>query len=447
MLRPVAAVLTRWSLRWVPDAWIIAVLLTVLTLGLGLAFTSRGLYGLIRDWGDGFWSLHSFGMQMCLIVITGSILADARPVRAFLNGLAGLPRSPRQAVALMAFVSMLLAWFHWGLSLIGSAVLARAMARRQRGVDYGLLVCTAYLGLGGVWHAGLSASAPLLVATPQHFMEAEMGRVPVTETIFRPFHLGLTLLVVVVWTVLAALLHPRPEDTVEADPALLAEVTPEAVTPRRPTTPAEWMAHTPWVNLLVAGAGFAWLATYFRSRGLAGLTIDTVNFGFLMLGILLRGTPAAFLRSAAEASRHVWGIILQFPFYGGIFGIMKSSGLAEVIAGWFSAIATPQTYPLIVYWYSGILNYFVPSGGSKWIIEAPYIVRAARQLGVGMPETVLAYAWGDMMTDVIQPFWAIPLLSIARLEFRHILGYAIVFFIVYVVLTSAAFFLWPRWGA
>jgi len=126
MLRPIAAVLTRWSLRWVPDAWIIAVLLTALTLGL--AFTSWGLYGLIRDWGDGFWSLHSFGMQMCLIVITGSILADARPVRAFLNGLAGLPRSFRQAVALMAFVSTLLAWFHWGLSLIGSAVLARAMA-------------------------------------------------------------------------------------------------------------------------------------------------------------------------------------------------------------------------------------------------------------------------------------------------------------------------------
>lgn len=310
MLRRVAAVLTRWSLRWVPDAWVIAVVLTFGTFGLGLAFTSRGLYGLIRDWGDGFGSLHSFAMQMCLVVVTGSVLADTRPVRAVLNGLAGLPRTPRQAVALMALVSMLLAWVHWGLSLIGSAVLVRAMARRQRGVDYGLLVCAAYLGLGGVWHAGLSASAPLLVATPQHFMEAEMGRVPVTETVFRPFNLGLVLLVGVVWTALAALLHPRPEDTVEADPSLFPEA-PEAAGPRRPAAPAERLVPTTWANLLVAGAGQARRVGYFRSRGLAGLTIDTVNFGFLMLGILLHGTPAASRRPVSWASgcpRRSWPV-------------------------------------------------------------------------------------------------------------------------------------------
>ncbi|WP_376792201.1 short-chain fatty acid transporter [Thermoflexus sp.] len=441
MLQRLATALTHWTRRWVPDAWIIAVLLTVITFLLALAFGKHGPYQLIQDWGNGFWVLHTFAMQMALIIMTGYILSASRPVRAALNWLAGIPRNPVQSVGLMALVSMLLAWINWGLSIVGSAVFVRYMVRKQRGVDYGLLVCAAYLGLGGMWHSGLSASAPLLVATPKHFMEKEMGIISVTQTIFTPFNLILAFIVLVVWTFLAMRMHPKPEDTIEADPSLLKE---EAEEPKPEIkTFADWIAHTPWVNLFVGLMGLVWLFWNYSTKGFGGITLDSVNFMFLILGILFHWTPASFLKAAAEAGTHVWGVLIQFPFYAGMFGIIRDSGLAQVMANWFTAIATPQTFPLFIYWYSGILNYFVPSGGSKWAIEAPYIVQAALNLKVPLNQLVVTYAWGDMMTDVIQPFWAIPLLGIAKTEFRNIMGYAIVFFIVYFVVTSIAFLIMP----
>jgi short-chain fatty acids transporter len=203
--------------------------------------------------------------------------------------------------------------------------------------------------------------------------------------------------------------------------------------------PAQWLERSRFVNLLVGGAGLVWLAWWFASRGLAGVNLNSVNFAFLMLGVLLHGRPAALLAAAERGGRYVWGIILQFPFYAGIFGIIKESKLQDVIAGWFTSISTPASYPVIVLWYSGLLNYVIPSGGSKWAIEAPYIVQAAHRVGADLHSTVLAYAWGDMLTDIIQPFWAIPLLAIARLSFRDIMGYGLIFFLVYAALVTLGF--------
>ena len=193
MLQRLARAMTAWSTRWVPDAYVIAVLLSLLAFGLGLAFTDSGPLDLVKDWGTGFWELLSFSMQMCLIIMTGYILAVSRPLRALFGWLASRAGSPRGAVVLTALVSMGLAWINWGLSIVGSAVFVRYVARRQPRADYRLLVCSAYLGLGTLWHAGLSASMPLLVATPGHFMEKELGVIPVSHTLFHPFNLLLVL--------------------------------------------------------------------------------------------------------------------------------------------------------------------------------------------------------------------------------------------------------------
>lgn len=190
ILQKLASACTRWSTRWVPDSWTIAIILTVVAFVLGFIFTKSTTFQLVQYWGNGFWVLLSFAMQMCLIIMTGYILATTPLVSRFLNFLAGLPKSPKGAIALMAVVSMGLAWINWGLSIVGSAVFVRFMVKKQRNVDYRLLVATAYLGLGTFWHSGLSASAPLLVATPKHFMEKDMGIIPITETIFHPFNLG-----------------------------------------------------------------------------------------------------------------------------------------------------------------------------------------------------------------------------------------------------------------
>jgi short-chain fatty acids transporter len=453
MLQRTATALTAWSTRWVPDAWIIALLLTVVTVLLALVFTQSRPDQVVLYWGNGFWALLSFAMQMALIILTGYILSTTPLFRRALNTLASAPRSPAQAIALMAVVSMVLGWINWGLSIVGSAVFVRYMASRQRGVDYRLLVATAYLGLGVMWHSGLSASAPLLVATPRHFMEDRMGLVPITQTIFNPFNLALALVVLVAMATVAPAMHPRKEDVVEADRRLLLQPVAggsdcdvaAAPGPLR-LTPAEWLSSTPIVNFVLALAGLFWVATTLASRGFTAVDLNFVNFVFLMLGVLLHWTPKSFLRAAEEGSGYIWGVVIQFPFYAGIFGIIQSSGLDKVIANWFVAVANAQTFPIIVYWYSAILNYIVPSGGSKWAIEAPYVIEAANQIGVSPALAVVSYAWGDMATDIIQPFWAIPLLGMAKLEFRDIMGYCLIFFAVYAVLVSLAFVLVPFLG-
>jgi short-chain fatty acids transporter len=304
-------------------------------------------------------------------------------------------------------------------------------------------VAVAYFGMGATWHSGLSASAPLLVATPGHFLEAKIGLIPVSQTIFAPFNLGLTVVVVALLTVLAGLLHPKPQAAVTIDPAVLDGLARF----ERPVRPADsslatFIDHSALVNVLIGAAGGAWLAWHFSTKGFV-LTLDVLNFTFLMLGVVLHRTPASLMAAAEQGSRLMAGIALQFPFYAGIYGIVSGTGLATALGEWMAGATTARWFPLAVYWYSGLVNYFVPSGGSKWAIEAPYLIDAAQRLGVPIDRVVLAYGWGDMATDLIQPFWALPLLAAARLDFRDIMGYELLVFVVYITLVSGVFAVMP----
>ncbi len=456
----IALALTRWSERWIPSSFVIAILLTFLVFVLAIALTPATALQCVTFWGDGFWELLSFAMQMTLIMVSGYVVAASPPVDRALTRLARLPRGPRSCVMLMAFLSMALGMLHWGLSIVVSALMVRRFARHEPRVDYRLLVTAGYLGMGLTWHAGLSASAPLLVATPGHFLEKQMGVVPLGQTIFSPFNLILAFIVLGVFTLLIPLLHPRPGRALTVDPALLAEEAPrdgDAFTGRTSTSAsgptsasasgpalagfATWIDHWPVLGWLVGATGFVWLVQYFHGHGWTAVTLNVVNFTYLMLGVALHGRASRLVASAEEGMKLAGGVVLQFPFYAGIYGIIRGSGLTEVIGRAFAEAATARTYPLFVYWYSGLVNYFVPSGGSKWAIEAPYILAAGDLLQVAKPKIVLAYAWGDMLTDVIQPFWALPLLKAARLDFRHILGYAMLVFILYALLVSLAFWL------
>jgi short-chain fatty acids transporter len=439
--------LNDWTQRWVPGAFTIAWLLTLIVFVLGWTVGKASILEGVRYWGDGFWELLPFSMQMCLVMFTGSLVAVSPPVARGLAWLAARPRSPRQAILLMALLSMLLALFHWGISIVGSAVLVREIGRRRTGADYRLLVAAAYLGMGTTWHAGLSASAPLLVATPGHFLESRIGIIPVAETLFAPFNVILVSLVVALFAVVTPLLHPPPERTVNASPEQLDAIrtfTP----PRAPEgpgrrAPAARLEHSPWVNWTFGALALAWVATYFM-RPEHPVTLNALNFAMLGLAIALHPSAASLVAAAEEAGGLVFGIILQFPIYAGMYGIIKETHLAESLAQGFVTIANERTYPLVVYWYSGIVNYFVPSGGSKWAIEAPYILSAGQALGVPAAKVVTAYAWGDMMTDIIQPFWALPLLAAAKLDFREILGFCMILFCTYVPVVSLAFLLFQR---
>jgi short-chain fatty acids transporter len=432
--------LARVSARWVPDSFSIACLLTLVTFALGLTIGRAGPVQCLTAWGSGFWELLSFAMQIAVVIFAGYIVAVSPPVTRALESVAALPRSPRQAVAWTAFLSLVLCWLNWGLGLIASAVLVRFMARRNPGADYRLLVAVAYFGMGATWHAGPSGSVPLLMATPETFMIRDgliAAPIPLSETVFTATNLVLTAIVTAGLTLFAALLHPPAGQAVRADPRALealAAFEPPAC-PARPQ-PADRLMHSAVPHRLVGLLGLAYMATQIAAAGV-NLTLDGVNLLFLSLGLVLHPTTASVVKAAEEAVRPLHGVILQFPLYAGIYGIMKGTALAAALASAFLSVATARTFPLIVFWYSAVLDYFVPSGGGKWAIEALYVLRAGDALGVPVREVAMAYAYGDMATNIIQPFWAIPLLGVARLEFRDILGYEILVFALYTATLSA----------
>ena len=433
--------LARLSARWVPDAFSIAALLTFLALALGLTVGGANPAECALAWGNGVWALLSFGMQIALVIFAGYVLAVAPPVARALDALARVPRGPRSAVAWTAFLSMTLCWLNWGMGLIASAMLVRTIGRARPDTDYRLLVAVAYLGMGTTWHGGPSGSVPLLFATPGSFMIRDgllAGPVPLSQTIFTAANLGLMLVVVLALAGFAALLHPAREHTLAVGPETLAALA-SFEPPARPSSPlpAERLVHGPWLNRGLGLLALVYLLLLVRA-GTFAATLDSVNLIAIALGLLLHPSPASLGKAAEEASRPLHGVVLQFPLYAGIYGIIKDTGLVESLTHAFLAVSTPGSYPLVVFAYSAVLNYLVPSGGAKWAMEAPYVLGAAQELGVPATSVAMAYAYGDMATNLVQPFWAIPLLSVARLEFRDILGYELLALAVYTVLVSAA---------
>jgi short-chain fatty acids transporter len=444
------AVLTTWTERWIPDALVIVWILTAVCFIFALIWGDVSPVSAVKAWGNGFWVLLEFGMQVCLTMMTGYIVASAPLIRRTLQKLASLPNpdKPAQSIILMSLFSMVTAWLSWAFSLIASALFAVFLVHRNQKVDYRLLVAAAYLGLGCTWHAGLSASAPLLVNTPDNFLiqgEILQTTIPATETIFSFFNIILLVLVILVVTAMMAVMHPSAENSYRIKPELLEQLqlfqAPEKPQSMSPSMRLNWW---PGFNLIVGVVGLAWLVGNIARLGFANaITLNTINFFFLMLGILLHWYPWRFLKAAENAGRVVWGVIIQFPFYAGIFGLFKFTNLATAFTKAFIAIGSKNTFLLIAYWYAGILNYFIPSGGSEWAVTAPYLIPAGNVLGVDASKIVVAYAWGDMMTDMIQPFWAIAMLAIVKLEFREIMGRLLLVFFVYLGVTSLAFFVWP----
>jgi len=431
MLQRFGDALNRWSKKYVPDPFIFAILLTFLTFILGILVAKNSAMQMIQHWGNGFWNLLAFSMQMCLILVTGHAVASSPPVRKLLKSVASIPKDSRQAVYLVGFLACLTGLINWGLGLIVGALFAREVAKQGylRGIKmhYPLIVAAGYLGLM-VWHGGLSGSAPLLVATETHFLKDQIGVIPASATLFSPMNLVVSLGLLFLAPLFALLIHPK-QDFQEISPALIEEDRLAEATESQPTadlnTLAARLENSAVLSYIIGIAGLIYAVWYFTQKGFAGLNLDIVNFIFLMLGVLLHTTPIRYVRAVAEAAKGVSGVILQFPFYAGIMGMMGGSGLVKIMADWFVAISTPVTYPLYTFLSASLVNLFVPSGGGQWAVQGPVMVRAAPQLGVPISKTIMAVAYGDQLTNMLQPFWAIALLGITKLKARDIIGYTL----------------------
>ncbi|MCU1227452.1 MAG: Short chain fatty acid transporter [Acidobacteria bacterium] len=418
--------------RFFPDAYVFA-LAAILIVFLGGLAIGVPAHSLTMEFGNGFWSLVNFTMQMAMVIIGGFVVASSPPVARLTRRLAQIPKTARGAVAFVAAFAMLSSLISWGLSLIFTGLLVREITRRaeERGIriDYRAIGAAAYLGLGSVWALGLSSSAALMQATKSSIPPALLpitGVIPLTQTIFLPQNIAMAAVLVTISIAVAYFSAPREADAktaremgVEFQPIVADEIT-------APRTPGERLEQSPLLMIAVALLMLVWLFFTFREKGgLAAVDLNNFNFIFIALGMLLHWRPRSFLRAVTRSVPATAGVLIQFPFYGGIFGMISKTAISHRLAEAFVAITTKSTFPIVVAIYSAVLGMFVPSGGGKWVVEAPYVMAAASAWHEHLGWTVQIYNAAEALPNLINPFWMLPLMGILNVRARDLAGYSI----------------------
>ena len=429
--------------RWFPDAWVFAALALVGVAGAALA-RGGSAHATVAAVGTGWWSLVPFTLQMAFVVIGGYVVATAPVVARAIDWLARWPRTGRGAVAFVATAGMLTSLLSWGFSLVFAGLLVRALARRaELRMDYRAAGAAAYLGLGAVWALGLSSSAAQLQANPASMPKellAITGVLPFAQTIGLWQSLVLAAALVLVSVAVAYWSAPdaaaaRTGEAFVAAPAVRAA-------PAAPARPGDWLEYSPLLTVLLSLLAFGWLAAEFAAKPavVAIASLDTYNFLFLSLGLLLHWRPRSFLDAVAAAVPATTGVLLQFPLYGAIAALLTrvpggdGITLAQRLAAVFVELAPRDAFAPVVGAYSAVLGFFVPSGGGKWLIEAPYVMQAANDLHVNLGWAVQAYNAGEALPNLVNPFWMLPLLGVLGLKARDLVGYTFLQLLVHVPL-------------
>ncbi|MCD8045795.1 MAG: TIGR00366 family protein [Clostridiales bacterium] len=433
--------------RFLPDAFVFCIILTIVVYIVAIPVAKLSPLEVAVAWGGGVWNLLAFSMQMALVLVLGSALASSPPVKKLLVRLANIPKKPAGAIAFIALVSCVTMFINWGFGLIVSALYAKEVAKKVKGLDYRLAIAAGYSGIA-VWHAGISGSIPLSTTSLTDGVVANTGGaltevISTGRTIFAPWNLIMILIASVVIILAMWRMHPDPEDTVVIDPALLHE---EEVTLEKADTPAKYMEQSMILTYICVVLGAVYIIYYFVTSGdiLNSLTLNIVNLIFLVLGMAFHKTPIGYVNAITDAVKGAGGIILQFPFYAGIQGMMVATGstgvsVASAISNAFVSISTVRTFPVFCYLSAGIVNFFVPSGGGQWAVQGPIMVPAGMKLGVDSAVTVMGIAWGDAWTNLLQPFWALPALGLAGLTIRDIMGYCVILLILVGIVTALGF--------
>ncbi|MEA4815046.1 MAG: TIGR00366 family protein, partial [Oscillospiraceae bacterium] len=426
--------------RYLPDPFLFALILTAIAFLLGIAVNHDTPMGMVLHWGDGLWKYLAFSMQMVLVVVLGNVLAVAPVFQRLLKRLAEIPKSPKQAVAFCTLVAGIACMIQWGFGLVIGALFAKELAKRVRGVDYRLLIAAAY----STFMLTVPTSSMILKAAsnPDDLAVVTNGAVTEVISIFRTAYYPPTMIALIVMfiglIILNANMHPSPDETFCIDPVILekeeaaekAAAEAEANLDRKSLTPAEKIENSRIVSIIAFVLGAVYLIHYFAVNGWA-LNIDIMNLMLLTVGMLLHRTPIAYVRALGNATKNASGIILQFPFYAGIMGMMvgvnaAGMSLAATISDAMVSIATVHTYPMFSFLSAAIVNMFIPSAGGQWGVQAPIMFPAGKILGVDPAITTVALTWGDTWTNMIQPFWALPALGIAGLKVRDIMGFCVV---------------------
>ena len=434
-MKTVINLLDRLLRKITPDPFVIAIILTMVTVGLAWAYTDHGPAEIIEIWGSGFWNLATFTLQMAMILLGGYVVATSPPVKKSLEWLVGFVNTPVQAVVFCTLAAALGSWINWGFGLVIGGVVALEVSKRVPKAPFRLLVASSYSGFL-VWHAGLSGSIPLSVNTEGAgnlaFQNLER-LVPLSETIFST----LNLIALGSMLVLLPLLNVYQLSVIGDEPEAEFQEQPESHKPKQ---------HVPFAERIILFSGLLALlgGAYLLlkiSSGTFKLDLNSINFIFFMLGLALHGSPRAFMDSVTEAITKVAPILIQYPLYAAIMMVLKETGMAAMMAEWFVNNSSQRTFPLMTFYSAGLINFFVPSGGGQWAVQAPIVLPAAETLGADIPKTIMAVSWGDAWTNMAQPFWAVPVLTIAGLEIKDIIGLCLTTLIASGIVLSLIFLL------
>ncbi len=437
--------------KYTPNSMVFAFILTLIVAVLALIFTDSGILidsaegqkSIINGWVAGFWNLLTFAMQMSLIMITGNVIAISPPIQKFLKKIAYIPNNWISAYVITMVMAWILTYIHWGIGMMCCIAMLRNVlaASREKGYPIhspALIACAYCTAIPAV---GISQAAPLYGATPGFLAKlctteqaiAYLGNYPLSTTVLTSWNLTQCVVLFIMVLFVGIIIMPKDSSKmIGCSDKLYNDVTnTQSMYVSKPdkSTPAKWMNNSYIMNYLIGGAGLIWCFILYANKGMRGLTINNFNFTMLMLGIVLCGTPERFCKAVITSVNSVWGVIIQFPLYAGIFGIIVYTGLSDVISNAFVAISTQKTFPWIAYLYSAVLNMAVPSGGSKFVIECPYLIDVAARLNVSVPKLLVAYTYGDQTTNIIQPFWALPYITLCHIDFRKMLPYTFVIFI------------------
>ena len=434
LLVRIAIGFTGWAERWFPDAFIF-VAIAVVIVALAAIINGASPLAVSVAFGNGFWSLITFTMQMAFVAIGGYVVATSAPAQQLIRWLAELPKTGASAVGLVAAISMLASLLNWGLSLILGGLLVRALAgRRELQMDYRAAAAAAYLGLGATWAMGLSSSAAQLQANAASLPKSLMpitGVIPFSETIFLWQSIVITAVLLVISVIIAVWSAPGPKTAMTAE-AMGIEVSHEdeiKVTP--PKQPGEWLEHSAILTVLLVLLAVGWIVNEFSRQDwmIAISNLNTYNFIFIMVGLLLHWRPKRFLAAVIKSVPATSGVLIQFPFYGAIAYVLtqakNSAGLtvSDQVAHAFVSMSTQHLFPLVIGIYSAILGFFIPSGGGKWLLEAPYVMQAANDLKVHLGWAVQIYNAAEALPNLINPFWMLPLLGVLGLRARDLVGF------------------------
>lgn len=419
--------------RWMPDPLIVALVLTTITFVLGISLTETTPIGAVAIWGDNLWNLLEFTNQVILTILLGYALAQTGPMNRLLRNAAGLVKTPSGAYVTVTFASLVASFFgSGGFGLVAGAIVARTVGiearERNLPVHYPLLVACAYSGFV-IWHQGLSATIPLAVATPGHFLESLIGIVPSSQTIFTWWNAAIAGLIFLSLPFVMVRLRPADDACRPIpDSSLTMSDESENVETRNSDTPAARFDNSRWLNLPIVAAGLVFLYVQIFERE-AGLNLNIINFSFLILGIALSRSPLHYLTLVVSAARMAGPFLIQYPLYAGIAGLIADTGLARMVVDVFAQISTAATLPITSFFSGAILNLFVPSGGGQWAVQGPIALQAAVELNADIPLTAMAVAFGDQWSNLIHPFLAIPVLAITGMQARDIMGYCAVAFL------------------